>query len=123
VPISEDRCGWCKQPGHAEVDHPLPKDHPQYDAFNDASDDELAGMVNSAVWPNGQPLFKQEPGATRPKSVGDEFGDWVDNLDFDRRPAPCCEHHTNRPNGRPCDGACCHDCPGVTAPSLSDGVS
>lgn len=50
---------------------------------------------------------------TAPKlSGGVDSGDWVDNLDFDRRPAPCCEHHTNRPNGLPCDGACCHGCPG-----------
>lgn len=54
----EDRCSWCRQLGHAADEHPLPKDHPQYDAFNDASDDELADMLTGAVWPNGQPLFR-----------------------------------------------------------------
>lgn len=39
------RCGWCGRPGHTEDDHPLPKDHPQYDAFYDASDRELSSMV------------------------------------------------------------------------------
>lgn len=27
----------------------------------------------------------------------------------------CCEHHANRANGLPCDGACCDDCPGPVA--------
>jgi hypothetical protein len=43
------RCGWCRQPGHAEGDHPLPKDHPQYDAFYDANDDELSQIVQAAL--------------------------------------------------------------------------
>jgi hypothetical protein len=25
----------------------------------------------------------------------------------------CCEYHHDRPNGLPCDGACCDQCPGV----------
>lgn len=57
TPIGETTpCTWCYQPGHVAEDHPLPKGHPQYDAFNDASDDELAVMVSNAVWPNGRPL-------------------------------------------------------------------
>jgi hypothetical protein len=32
---------------------------------------------------------------------------------------PCCDFHANRPNGLPCDGACCHACPGVAAPKAS----
>jgi len=30
------------------------------------------------------------------------------------RPKLCCEFHNNRSNGLPCDGACCHDCCGLT---------
>lgn len=40
------RCTWCGRAGHVEADHPLPKTHPDYDAFYDASDDELAAYVS-----------------------------------------------------------------------------
>lgn len=53
----EDRCVWCHRFGHTADAHPLPKDHPQYDAFHDATDDELAEMVSRSTWPNGRPLF------------------------------------------------------------------
>ncbi len=44
-------CDWCGRPGatHLESDHPLPKNHPDYDAFFDASDDELAPMIREAL--------------------------------------------------------------------------
>lgn len=42
-------CDWCGKPGHDEADHPLPKDHPDYDAFNDADDDELRDVINDAL--------------------------------------------------------------------------
>ena len=45
------RCAWCHRLGHAADAHPLPKDHPQYDAFYDATDDELAVMVRDAIAP------------------------------------------------------------------------
>lgn len=48
---SEERCIWCHRLGHAADVHPLPKDHPQYDAFYDATDDELAVMVSNAIAP------------------------------------------------------------------------
>lgn len=34
------------------------------------------------------------------------------------RPKLCCEFHANRPNGLPCDGACCHECDGLTGPGV-----
>lgn len=49
----DERCAWCHRFGHAAEQHPLPKGHPQYDAFYDATDDELAGRV------------PPRPGATR----------------------------------------------------------
>lgn len=57
MPNSHDRCVRCRELGHTADEHPLPKDHPQYDAFNDATDDELASMVSTAVWPNGRALY------------------------------------------------------------------
>lgn len=44
-------CDWCRRPGatHTEDQHPLPKDHPDYDAFFDASDDELTAMAVEAI--------------------------------------------------------------------------
>lgn len=39
------RCTWCHRLGHAADAHPLPKGHPQYDAFYDAGDAELSAMV------------------------------------------------------------------------------
>lgn len=50
----ESLCPWCHQPGHADTDHPLPKDHPQYDAFYDAPDDDLAEMVSEALHRQGR---------------------------------------------------------------------
>lgn len=55
----ENRCIWCHRLGHTAEAHPLPKDHPQYDAFYDATDDELADMVSNATWPNSRPLFEE----------------------------------------------------------------
>lgn len=45
------RCDWCRKPNatHTGSEHPLPKDHPDYDAFFDATDDELAGMAVEAI--------------------------------------------------------------------------
>lgn len=48
---TDDRCAWCHRFGHTAEEHPLPKDHPQYDAFYDATDDELAVMVSDAIAP------------------------------------------------------------------------
>lgn len=42
-------CTWCRKPGHAEADHPLPRDHADYDAFYDAGDDELGAIVHNAL--------------------------------------------------------------------------
>ena len=44
-------CDWCRRPGvtHTADEHPLPKAHPDYDAFFDATDDELAGMAAEAL--------------------------------------------------------------------------
>jgi hypothetical protein len=47
----ENRCVWCHRFGHDAEQHPLPNDHPQYDAFYDASDEELAQMVSEALKP------------------------------------------------------------------------
>lgn len=52
--LAESRCIWCHRLGHAAEAHPLPRDHPQYDAFYDASDDELAHMASAAIAP-GRP--------------------------------------------------------------------
>ncbi len=46
-----ENCNLCRHLGHSEADHPLPKDHPQYDAFYDASDDELSGILVTATRP------------------------------------------------------------------------
>lgn len=54
VPSHPDMpCEWCRRIGatHLESDHPLPKGHPDYDAFYDASDDELAYMISEADVP------------------------------------------------------------------------
>lgn len=48
---TDDRCIWCHRLGHTAEAHPLPKDHPQYDAFYDATDDELAVIVSNAIAP------------------------------------------------------------------------
>ena len=45
------RCAWCHRLGHAAEQHPLPKGHPQYDAFYDATDNELIGIVINALGP------------------------------------------------------------------------
>lgn len=39
-------CDWCRKPGatHTADEHPLPQGHPDYDAFYDASDEELAAV-------------------------------------------------------------------------------
>ncbi|MFG1776631.1 hypothetical protein ACGFIG_09400 [Micromonospora sp. NPDC049048] len=44
-------CDWCRKPGatHGPDEHPLPKTHLDYDAFFDASDDELAAMTVCAL--------------------------------------------------------------------------
>ncbi|WP_435233339.1 hypothetical protein [Micromonospora aurantiaca (nom. illeg.)] len=44
-------CDWCRKPyaTHGPDEHPLPRDHADYDAFFDASDDELAGMAAEAL--------------------------------------------------------------------------
>lgn len=45
------RCDWCRKPNatHTEEEHPLPRDHRDYDAFYDATDNDLAVMVANAV--------------------------------------------------------------------------
>ena len=43
-----DHCG-ARSNSHTAADHPLPKDHPDYDAFFDASDDELSEMASAAL--------------------------------------------------------------------------
>lgn len=45
------RCDWCRKPdaAHDAAEHPLPRDHADYDAFFDASDDELAAMTAEAL--------------------------------------------------------------------------
>lgn len=55
-----DRCAWCHRLGHAAAAHPLPTDHPQYDAFYDASDDELAVIVSNAIAPGRARLASGE---------------------------------------------------------------
>jgi hypothetical protein len=50
-PTVPQNCNLCRHLGHAESDHPLPKDHPQYDAFYDAGDDELASILATAIRP------------------------------------------------------------------------
>ena len=47
----DQRCTWCHRIGHPAEAHPLPKGHPQYDAFYDATDDELAEVVQNAIAP------------------------------------------------------------------------
>lgn len=44
-------CDWCGRSGatHTADEHPLPRDHADYDAFFDATDDELAGMAAEAI--------------------------------------------------------------------------
>ena len=44
-------CDWCRKPGatHTADEHPLPKSHPDYDAFNDATDAELTGVLLDAL--------------------------------------------------------------------------
>lgn len=44
-------CDWCRRPGatHTADEHPLPRDHADYDAFYDASDDELTAMTVEAL--------------------------------------------------------------------------
>lgn len=40
-------CGVCDVAGrHTAADHPLAKDHPDYDAFFDATDAELAELAH-----------------------------------------------------------------------------
>ncbi len=53
---TQARCDWCRKPGatHTEEQHPLPRDHADYDAFFDASDGELAGMVAEAASGSGE---------------------------------------------------------------------
>lgn len=46
--------------------------------------------------------------ATLAQAESNDWAGWI-----------CCEHHSNRANGLPCDGACCNECPGVTAPNPS----
>lgn len=57
-------CTWCRKPGHAEADHPLPRDHADYDAFYDAGDDELgaifAGTAGMALTETDQPDLDRE---------------------------------------------------------------
>ncbi|MEV1331151.1 hypothetical protein AB0J20_16415 [Micromonospora costi] len=45
------RCDWCRKPDatHDADEHPLPKTHADYNAFFDATDDELAGMTVEAL--------------------------------------------------------------------------
>lgn len=57
---TDDRCIWCHRLGHAAEAHPLPKDDPQYDAFHDATDDELAEMVSNADAPGRRPAARRE---------------------------------------------------------------
>lgn len=42
-------CDLCGRSTHPGMDHPLPADHPAYDAFFDASDDELLDMIHGAL--------------------------------------------------------------------------
>lgn len=55
-------CDWCRKPGatHTEDQHPLPVDHPDYDAFYDASDEELAALAACALSHFGQPHPTEE---------------------------------------------------------------
>jgi hypothetical protein len=55
-------CEWCKQPGHDAEEHPLPAGHPAYDAFYDATDDQLCNLLDGATFPDGTYLF---PGSGR----------------------------------------------------------
>lgn len=48
-PTPDHPCSWCRRPGHTADAHPLPKDHPDYDAFFDASDDDLAAMLGREI--------------------------------------------------------------------------
>ncbi|MFI1194062.1 hypothetical protein ACH4T9_12505 [Micromonospora sp. NPDC020750] len=45
------RCDWCRKPNatHTETEHPLRRDHPDYDAFYDATDSDLAAMTADAL--------------------------------------------------------------------------
>jgi len=47
----EIRCVWCHRLGHTAEAHPLPEGHPQYDAFYDATDEELAEIFSTAQRP------------------------------------------------------------------------
>jgi len=44
------RCDWCgmTDANHTEDQHPLPRDHADYDAFWDAPDDELVAIAVNA---------------------------------------------------------------------------
>lgn len=53
---TDQPCTFCRKPGHVEADHPLPKTHPGYDAFYDASDNELADMVSDSLQPRTDPI-------------------------------------------------------------------
>jgi hypothetical protein len=48
-------CDWCRRPGatHTEDQHPLPRDHADYDAFYDATDAELTAMTVEALRSSG----------------------------------------------------------------------
>jgi hypothetical protein len=74
-PTPEPRCIWCHRLGHAAEAHPLPKDHPQYDAFYDATDDELAVMVSDAIAPGRGDHPHTDPGDGRTEC--DVCGKWV----------------------------------------------
>lgn len=52
---ADDRCTLCRRPGHADQAHPLPRNHPLYDAFYDATDDDLAVMLSKAIAPGRGP--------------------------------------------------------------------
>jgi hypothetical protein len=43
-------CEFCGRVGsHTAAEHPLPTIHPDYDAFFDASDSDLATMASEAI--------------------------------------------------------------------------
>lgn len=50
-------CDWCRKPyaTHGADEHPLPKDHPDYDAFYDATDAELTSVLFDALSDSDEP--------------------------------------------------------------------
>lgn len=80
TPTEASGCDLCRKPGatHVEDDHPLPRGHVDYDAFFDATDDELVGFAAKALFRFNRMRGKQAACTTHGDSLSRQIAETME---------------------------------------------